>query len=158
MARRRQKSDKAKGLDEDSAEKEKEELRPSLNVVPREDVAVASITTKQDVQDLYRLVKERFETASPKGYDRLLWGDLITLFEPSEDDDIWKAQQDYTVTKPSYTRNALTYAEQKIRGGSQRSSTSEKLDDLRVNHKFRGGLLGIITSTKFILLDGLSTA
>ncbi|GJY12144.1 hypothetical protein Tco_0381453 [Tanacetum coccineum] len=37
---------------------------------------------RQDVLDLYRLVKERFETKSPKGYDRLLWGDLIPLFEP----------------------------------------------------------------------------
>ncbi|GJZ55124.1 putative ribonuclease H-like domain-containing protein [Tanacetum coccineum] len=52
---------------------------------------------RQDVLDLYRLVKERFETASLEGYDRLLWGDLITVFEPSEDDDIWKAQQDYTL-------------------------------------------------------------
>ncbi|GJX40363.1 hypothetical protein Tco_0255353 [Tanacetum coccineum] len=38
---------------------------------------------RQDVLDLYRLVKERFEIASPEGYDRLLWGDLITLFEPN---------------------------------------------------------------------------
>nr|GEW52507.1 hypothetical protein [Tanacetum cinerariifolium] len=36
---------------------------------------------RQDVLDLYRLVKERFETTSPEGYDRLLWGDLMTLFE-----------------------------------------------------------------------------
>ncbi|GKD97135.1 hypothetical protein Tco_1381032 [Tanacetum coccineum] len=47
---------------------------------------------RQDVLDLYRLVKERFETASPEGYDRLLWGDLITVFEPSKDDEVWKAQ------------------------------------------------------------------
>ncbi|GKB15103.1 hypothetical protein Tco_0849026 [Tanacetum coccineum] len=52
---------------------------------------------RQDVLDLYRLVKERFETTSPEGYDRLLWGDLITLFEPSKEDKIWKAQQDYTL-------------------------------------------------------------
>ncbi|GJR42290.1 putative reverse transcriptase domain-containing protein [Tanacetum coccineum] len=52
---------------------------------------------RQDVLDLYRLVKERFETTSPEGYDRLLWGDLITLFEPSEEYEIWKAQQDYTL-------------------------------------------------------------
>ncbi|GJX61742.1 hypothetical protein Tco_0294642 [Tanacetum coccineum] len=52
---------------------------------------------RQDVLDLYRLVKERFETKSPEGYDILLWGDLITVFEPSEDDEIWKAQQDYTL-------------------------------------------------------------
>ncbi|GKE32596.1 hypothetical protein Tco_1451918 [Tanacetum coccineum] len=43
---------------------------------------------RQDVLDLYRLVKEIFETTKPKGYDRLLWGDLITLFEPSEEDEI----------------------------------------------------------------------
>ncbi|GKC39546.1 hypothetical protein Tco_1051930 [Tanacetum coccineum] len=40
---------------------------------------------RQDVLDLYRLVKERFETTSLEGYDILLWGDLITLFEPSEE-------------------------------------------------------------------------
>nr|GEV00681.1 hypothetical protein [Tanacetum cinerariifolium] len=53
---------------------------------------------RQDIMDLYRLVKERYETASPKGYNLLLWGDLITLFEPSEKDVIWKAQQDYNLT------------------------------------------------------------
>ncbi|GJS13809.1 hypothetical protein Tco_0408281 [Tanacetum coccineum] len=53
----------------------------------------------QDVLDLYRLVKERFETTSPEGYDKLLWGDLITLFEPSEEDEIWKTQQDYTLIR-----------------------------------------------------------
>ncbi|GKC25806.1 hypothetical protein Tco_1027956, partial [Tanacetum coccineum] len=34
---------------------------------------------RQDVLDLYRLVKERFDIASPEGYDRLLWGCLITV-------------------------------------------------------------------------------
>ncbi|GKC16511.1 hypothetical protein Tco_1013293 [Tanacetum coccineum] len=50
---------------------------------------------RQDVVDLYRLVKERYETISLEGYDKLLWGDLITLFESSEEDEIWKGQQDY---------------------------------------------------------------
>ncbi|GJT49853.1 hypothetical protein Tco_0976010 [Tanacetum coccineum] len=52
---------------------------------------------RQDVLDLYRVVKERFETTSPEEYDKLLWGDLITLFKPSEEDEVWKAQQDYTL-------------------------------------------------------------
>nr|GEX75262.1 hypothetical protein [Tanacetum cinerariifolium] len=39
----------------------------------------------QDVLDLYMLVKERFETTCPEGYDRLLWGDLMTLFEPKKE-------------------------------------------------------------------------
>ncbi|GJU51383.1 hypothetical protein Tco_1220938 [Tanacetum coccineum] len=52
---------------------------------------------RQEVLDLYRLVKERFKISSPEGYDRLHWGDLITLLEPSEEDEVWKAQQDYTL-------------------------------------------------------------
>ncbi|GJR04054.1 hypothetical protein Tco_0527038 [Tanacetum coccineum] len=52
---------------------------------------------RQDVLDLYRLVKEIFKTTSLEGYDKLLWGDLITLFKPSEEDEIWKTQQDYTL-------------------------------------------------------------
>ncbi|GJZ74590.1 putative ribonuclease H-like domain-containing protein [Tanacetum coccineum] len=52
---------------------------------------------RQDVLDLYRLVKERFETTNLEGYDKLLWGDIITLFKPSEEDKIWKAQQNYTL-------------------------------------------------------------
>nr|GEU92053.1 putative ribonuclease H-like domain-containing protein [Tanacetum cinerariifolium] len=52
---------------------------------------------ENDVLDLYRLVKQRYKTISPEGYDILLWGDLITLFEPSKEDEIWKAQQDYNL-------------------------------------------------------------
>ncbi|GJU23714.1 retrotransposon protein, putative, ty1-copia subclass [Tanacetum coccineum] len=127
--------------DEDNAKKkklkddaEKEELRDSMDVVSRDDIAidVESLATKylivdwkthvltenmmyyqiikadgssknykifsemlddfdrQDVMDLHRLVKERYDTTSPEGYDLLLWGDLKILFEPNEEDEIWK--------------------------------------------------------------------
>ncbi|GJW53576.1 hypothetical protein Tco_0097661 [Tanacetum coccineum] len=49
---------------------------------------------RQDVIDLHRLVNERYETTSPGEYDLLLWRDLKTLFEPNEEDEIWKNQQD----------------------------------------------------------------
>ncbi|GJV57362.1 hypothetical protein Tco_1458367 [Tanacetum coccineum] len=52
---------------------------------------------RKDVMDLYRLLQERYDTTSPKGYDLLLWGDLKTLFEPNEEDEIWKNQQDYNL-------------------------------------------------------------
>ncbi|GJX50590.1 hypothetical protein Tco_0277435 [Tanacetum coccineum] len=47
---------------------------------------------RQDVKELYRLVKERYSASRPKGYDLMLWGDLHTLFEPDEEDEIWKNQ------------------------------------------------------------------
>ncbi|GJY51029.1 hypothetical protein Tco_0441876, partial [Tanacetum coccineum] len=52
---------------------------------------------RQDVLELYRLVKERFQTASPEGYDLLLWGDLKTMIEPNEKDEIWRNKQDWNL-------------------------------------------------------------
>ncbi|GJT15120.1 hypothetical protein Tco_0873826 [Tanacetum coccineum] len=90
--------------DEDNAKKQKleddakkKELRESIDVVPRDDIAidVESLATKyliievqknykifsemlydfdrQDVLDLHRLVQERYDTTSLEGYDLLLW-------------------------------------------------------------------------------------
>ncbi|GJR49356.1 hypothetical protein Tco_1399877 [Tanacetum coccineum] len=50
---------------------------------------------RQDVEELYRLVKERYSTSRPEGFDLMLWGDLHTLFDPDEDDEIWKDQHEY---------------------------------------------------------------
>ncbi|GJT05462.1 hypothetical protein Tco_0839924 [Tanacetum coccineum] len=52
---------------------------------------------RQDVLDLHRLVQERYDATSPEGYDLLLWEDLKILFEPNEEDEIWKNQQDYNL-------------------------------------------------------------
>ncbi|GJY85951.1 hypothetical protein Tco_0499977 [Tanacetum coccineum] len=52
---------------------------------------------RQDVVDLHRLVQERYETTSLEGYDLLLWGDLKTLFEPCEEDEVWRNQQGYNL-------------------------------------------------------------
>ncbi|GKA61634.1 hypothetical protein Tco_0761153, partial [Tanacetum coccineum] len=50
-----------------------------------------------DVEELYILVKERYSTSRPEGYDLMLWGDLHILFEPDEDDEIWKDQHEYNL-------------------------------------------------------------
>ncbi|GJW28345.1 hypothetical protein Tco_0045220, partial [Tanacetum coccineum] len=52
---------------------------------------------RQDVMDLHRLVKERYVTTSPEGYDLMLWGDLKTLFEPDEEDEVWRNQHGYNL-------------------------------------------------------------
>nr|GEX38337.1 reverse transcriptase domain-containing protein [Tanacetum cinerariifolium] len=55
---------------------------------------------RQDVLELYRLVKERFQTGSPEGYDLLLWGDLKIMMEPNAEDAIWRNQEDWNPTSP----------------------------------------------------------
>ncbi|GJS22825.1 hypothetical protein Tco_0451457 [Tanacetum coccineum] len=52
---------------------------------------------RMDVEQLFRLVKERYSSSAPEGFDLMLWGDLHTLFEPDEDDEIWKDQHEYNL-------------------------------------------------------------
>ncbi|GJV82621.1 hypothetical protein Tco_1522519 [Tanacetum coccineum] len=86
---------------------EKEELKAYLDLVPREefDMDIESLATKypivdwktHDVLDLHRLVKARNMTSSLEGYDLMLWGDLKILFEPDEEDEVWKNQHEYNL-------------------------------------------------------------
>ncbi|GJY08315.1 hypothetical protein Tco_0375369 [Tanacetum coccineum] len=52
---------------------------------------------RQDVRRLIQIIKERYSASRPEGYDLMLWGDLHTLFEPDEEDEIWKNQHEYNV-------------------------------------------------------------
>ncbi|GKC96494.1 hypothetical protein Tco_1161936 [Tanacetum coccineum] len=52
---------------------------------------------KQDVLDLHRLVKARYMTSSPQGYDLMHLGDLKILFEPDEEDEVWRNQHEYNL-------------------------------------------------------------
>ncbi|GKA55133.1 hypothetical protein Tco_0754082 [Tanacetum coccineum] len=52
---------------------------------------------RQDVKDLYRIVKDRYASSRPDGYDLMLWGDLHTLFEPNTEDEILVHQPNYDV-------------------------------------------------------------
>ncbi|GJW75238.1 reverse transcriptase domain-containing protein [Tanacetum coccineum] len=52
---------------------------------------------RHDVEELYRLVKERYKASRPEGYDLMLWGDLHTIFEPNADDELWKNLHQYNL-------------------------------------------------------------
>nr|GEX14025.1 hypothetical protein [Tanacetum cinerariifolium] len=44
---------------------------------------------KEDLEDLYKLVKAKFRSTRPvKDLDLLLWGDLKTMFEPHVEDGV----------------------------------------------------------------------
>ncbi|GJU09899.1 hypothetical protein Tco_1132295 [Tanacetum coccineum] len=56
-------------------------------------MAVLSILDRDDM--IHSLVMKRFETTPPEGIDLLLWGDLRTMFESKEDDELWKNQEEW---------------------------------------------------------------
>ncbi|GJW66795.1 hypothetical protein Tco_0121219 [Tanacetum coccineum] len=53
---------------------------------------------RQDLEDLYKLVKAKYESTRPvEDLDLLLWGDLKKMFEPHVEDKVWRNQQEYKV-------------------------------------------------------------
>ncbi|GKC48784.1 hypothetical protein Tco_1071529 [Tanacetum coccineum] len=191
---------------------EKEELKGFLDIIPREEVhmEVESLSTKFLIVDWKTCVltenfmKRVLVTSRPEGYDLMLWGDLHTLFEHDEEDELWKNQHEYNViswslydfcgihillmqngiaihmlTEKKYPLSQemiskmlkkklevdhessqafelLRFIRSQVqkeveemferiisKGRRLEDLIQKKLDDLKDNHKFRGGLLGI---------------
>ncbi|GJT48053.1 hypothetical protein Tco_0974210 [Tanacetum coccineum] len=52
---------------------------------------------REDLEVLYRIVKDRFKSTKPVGDNRVLWGNLMTMFEPSAGDEMWREQGRYLI-------------------------------------------------------------
>ncbi|GJS89508.1 putative ribonuclease H-like domain-containing protein [Tanacetum coccineum] len=147
---------KRQKMEEDT---EKEELKGFLDIIPREEVPieVESLFTKFPVVDwktcvltenfmYYQVFRGDGSSKNYKVWSKMLEdfdrldGDLHTLFEPDEDDEIWKDQ--FIDLKCRSERFVLKRNNQQ-RGRRLEDFIQKKLVDLKDNHKFRGGLLGI---------------
>ncbi|GJU14486.1 putative ribonuclease H-like domain-containing protein [Tanacetum coccineum] len=111
-------SGKAKNLLRRSPEKdkrwedaEKKKLKGILDIIPREELHIEidlyltkfhcgleELCFDRDFHKNYRLVRKDIVLQDQKGlFNLMLWGDLHTLFEPDEDDEIWKDQHEYNL-------------------------------------------------------------
>ncbi|GJZ94154.1 hypothetical protein Tco_0666357 [Tanacetum coccineum] len=52
---------------------------------------------RDDLKVLYKLVQERFEDHSLEEKELILWGDLRMMFDPDEQDEIWKNQESWKI-------------------------------------------------------------
>ncbi|GJZ07322.1 hypothetical protein Tco_0541115 [Tanacetum coccineum] len=112
---------------EEDSEKENEELRLCLTIAPDEDkevdyeildkkypiiewksnngqrryfstlMRVLSIFDREDLNVVYQLVMDIYQGEIPEGFDKVLWGDLMIMFNPSDKDGLWNLQQDWIV-------------------------------------------------------------
>ncbi|GJS38918.1 ribonuclease H-like domain-containing protein [Tanacetum coccineum] len=58
---------------------------------------VLSIFDRDDLNVVYQLVMDRYQDEIPEGFDRVLWGDLMIMFNPDDEDKFWNSQQDWNV-------------------------------------------------------------
>ncbi|GJV29895.1 hypothetical protein Tco_1386343 [Tanacetum coccineum] len=52
---------------------------------------VLSIFDREDLKAVYELVMDRYQDEIPEGFDRVLWGDLMVMFNPDDEDEFWNS-------------------------------------------------------------------
>ncbi|GKC56007.1 hypothetical protein Tco_1083605 [Tanacetum coccineum] len=58
---------------------------------------VLSIFDRDDLNAVYQLVMDRYQDEIPEGFDRVLWGDLMVMFNLDDEDEFWNSQQDWNI-------------------------------------------------------------
>ncbi|GJS07441.1 hypothetical protein Tco_0364237 [Tanacetum coccineum] len=58
---------------------------------------VLSIFDRENINVVYQLVMDIYQDKIPKGFDRVRWGDLMIVFNPSDEDEFWNSQQDWNI-------------------------------------------------------------
>ncbi|GJU23117.1 hypothetical protein Tco_1156459 [Tanacetum coccineum] len=78
----------------------------NLNVVTRSNgqqrhfsvlTSVLSIFDREDLNAVYQLVMNKYQDEMPEGFERVLWGDLMVLFNPDEQDEFWNSQHEWKI-------------------------------------------------------------
>ncbi|GKC01086.1 hypothetical protein Tco_0987222 [Tanacetum coccineum] len=118
---------------EDDSDKENEELRLHLIIVPDEDrevdyeildrkypikewkteclgtkpqidqaeqleeINLHVVIRKEDLICCVPMVMEKYQDEMPEGFDKVLWGDLMIMFNPDDENEFWNAQQDWKI-------------------------------------------------------------
>ncbi|GJV18617.1 hypothetical protein Tco_1367637, partial [Tanacetum coccineum] len=58
-------------------------------------MGVLSILDREDLKTIYELVMEEYKDRLPEGFDRMLWGDLMIMFNQGDTADFWDTQQNW---------------------------------------------------------------
>ncbi|GKD11315.1 hypothetical protein Tco_1191000 [Tanacetum coccineum] len=63
--------------------------------------------TKEEVKEEDKGEDRKFQDEIPEGFDRVLWGDLMVMFNPDDEDKFWNSQQDWNIKKYPLKKEVL---------------------------------------------------
>ncbi|GJX87815.1 hypothetical protein Tco_0339829 [Tanacetum coccineum] len=126
---------------------------------------------REDLEALWKIVKTKYSDIRPEDeFERVLWGDLKVMFEPDKRSDVWRILQGYKVTiwklidssgvhfvrfdnlhifmlvEKRYPLTPITITNmlnKKLQTNHQNEMCYQQLKLMKMNIKFRGGLLGL---------------
>ncbi|GJS58580.1 ribonuclease H-like domain-containing protein [Tanacetum coccineum] len=126
--------------DPSDTEKENDELRLCLTIAPDEDKEVdyeildkkypiidwktENLGTKPQFDESTRSEEINMNVVtrnSPKGFDKVLWGDLIVMFNPDEQDEFWNSQHEWK--KKYHLKKEIVVQMLKLKLESEEEST-----------------------------------
>ncbi|GJX36548.1 hypothetical protein Tco_0248105 [Tanacetum coccineum] len=58
---------------------------------------VLSIFDREDLNAVYQLVMDKYQDEIPEGFDRVLWGDLMVMFNSDDENEFWNSQLDWSI-------------------------------------------------------------
>ncbi|GJS90722.1 putative ribonuclease H-like domain-containing protein [Tanacetum coccineum] len=62
-------------------------------------MGVLSILDREDLKVIYELVMEEYKDRLPEGFDKMLWGDLMIMFNQGDTADFWDTQQNWKLIR-----------------------------------------------------------
>ncbi|GKD12388.1 hypothetical protein Tco_1196795 [Tanacetum coccineum] len=60
-------------------------------------IAILTILDRDDICVIYQLVMNIYQDATHEGFDKILYDDLIIMFNQSDSDEFWNAQQNWKI-------------------------------------------------------------
>ncbi|GJW72201.1 hypothetical protein Tco_0129118 [Tanacetum coccineum] len=60
-------------------------------------MGVLSIFDREDLKAVYELVMEKYQDEIPEGFDKMLWGDLMIMFNQGDTADFWDEQLNWKI-------------------------------------------------------------
>ncbi|GJR54941.1 hypothetical protein Tco_1405462 [Tanacetum coccineum] len=60
-------------------------------------MGVLSILDREDLKTIYELVMEHYQDEIPEGFDKMLWGDLVIMFNQGDTADFWNEQHNWKI-------------------------------------------------------------
>nr|GEX76455.1 uncharacterized mitochondrial protein AtMg00810-like [Tanacetum cinerariifolium] len=128
----------------DPKEMSEEDVQNMLEIVPVSEFKVEALQVKEDLDALWRLVREKYSSVVPNvDKEKSLWVELKRLFKPDTDDVLWKLQR--------YMHYPITWKLHSNCEVHQVSSTTRRHDMFMLtekDHPLSNGVMTLMLSTK----------
>nr|GEY35485.1 ribonuclease H-like domain-containing protein [Tanacetum cinerariifolium]GEY35490.1 ribonuclease H-like domain-containing protein [Tanacetum cinerariifolium] len=137
-----------------------DDLQQMMMIVPVEEVYVKALQVKYPIIDWEDFVKERFSTTEPTDdKEKALWVELKRLFEPDNDDILWKLQRQNNPAEQVYLFEGDIYDDPSLLrfyqnddtpplGNNKRKEKVENGPEWVVRSKFKGELANFMLEKK----------